>query len=106
MCTPALNPFDWRNIVAPFGASYIGDPSKTNVYGVPINGQEKKQAEISTDTKPATPPLKVPTQADASVQKAGQDERRRLAALGSNITTSSRGLGGAANTTKKTLLGQ
>lgn len=50
---------------------------------------------------------KIPTQANASVQKAGTEERRAVAALGGyNIRTSSQGLGGVPNTAKKKLLGQ
>lgn len=59
---------------------------------------------------PAKPPepIAMPKQADASVQKAGADARKKTTSLARNdIKTSSRGLGlGELNLEKKKYLGQ
>ena len=60
-----------------------------------------KTTPVKTETIPA------PTYADASVQKAGSNERRRMAGLSSqDIKTSYQGLSDEPNTNKKQLLGQ
>ena len=68
---------------------------------------------LSGPKLPAPPPLPpeaapAPTQADPSVQRARDDERRRAGATGrqSTILTSPGGLLTPATTTRKTLLGQ
>ena len=56
---------------------------------------------------PVAEKIAAPTYADASVQKAGANERRRMAGLSSqDIKTSYQGLSDEPNVKKKQLLGQ
>lgn len=95
-----LNPV---NYVTPKGWGKMYDFD--NVFGIKTGS--KKSGSSSPDIKIADPVAapKMPTILDA--QKAGDDEKKRMAALaGQTIKTTSRGLGDSAFTTKKTLLGQ
>ena len=67
---------------------------------------------MCTPSTPSTTPAKTetipaPTYADASVQKAGANERRRMAGLSAqDIKTSYQGLSDEPSTKKKQLLGE
>lgn len=56
--------------------------------------------------EPIPEAVRMPKSTDSSVRKAGSNKRRLMSGLYNDVKTSSRGLGSAAATQKKRLLGQ